>query len=65
MIQSVGMGMRVVFSCSVQERILSIADTIVTKGTSLFIYEGSSQQFSTPTSKAVGVVGLWRCMVET
>ena len=30
------MGMRIVVSCSVQERIPSIANTIVTKGTNSF-----------------------------
>jgi hypothetical protein len=52
------MGMRVVFSCSAQERILCIANTMaLLEATSLLIYKGSSQPLSTPTSKVVGMAG--------
>ena len=48
-VPSVMMGMRVVFSCSAQERIPSMANTMaLLEATSLFSYKGSSQPLSTP-----------------
>jgi hypothetical protein len=59
------MDIRVVFSFSIQERILFIANSMATRGNFSFHLQKVIPTAVIPTSKAFGVAGSWRCMVET
>jgi hypothetical protein len=59
------MAIRVVFSCSIQERITSLATTMASRGTIAFHLRRVITTAVHPTSKVVGWQDPWRYMVVT